>query len=600
MRRGRAPVVYALNMLSVPLIAALALAGAEPPLDLGAAPARFMLTDRWYLPRTLDELAPDGTNAVVLVFTTTACPIAGRYVPRIVELELSYRERGVRFAFVDVGADTSMVEVAAWQVERGIGFPVLKDFDAGAVDALGVTRTPEAVVLDADLKLRYRGRIDRQYRLGGARPDRGREDLREAIDDLLAGRDVSQPTTAVDGCRITRPRTVAPPTSVVWASDVVPIVNRHCVECHRPGGEGPFSLLDYDEARANAEMIREVVAQRRMPPWFASEGHGEFVNRRGLTAAERSVVEGWVLAGAPSGDLAVAEEPPELPTDAWEIGEPDLVIRQLGTTDLPADGYVPYQYVILPHVFLRDTWIQAIQILPRNRPTLHHANLAYFKVGDKFKSSQFITGQVPGGDPMDLPDGIAVRIPAGSVLGLQAHYVTTGRAESDKLSVGIRFPRAPVMKRLRHTQVTDTKFVIPPHASAHEVRATRTLKNDSRGVGMFSHMHLRGRDMTFRARTPDGASETLLVVPNYSFDWQMSYRWGGEGKRFPAGTKIDVVAHFDNSAFNPFNPAPDEAVRFGLQTFHEMMYGFFFFLDEEEQLNLSVDPKRGHAVDRSE
>ncbi|MFG0319014.1 MAG: alkyl hydroperoxide reductase, partial [Planctomycetota bacterium JB042] len=384
---------------------------------------------------------------------------------------------------------------------------------------------------------------------------------------------------------------------VTWAEDVLPIFHRRCVECHRDGGEAPFSLLELEPARANAEMIAEVVRQRRMPPWFASEAHDEFVNRRDLSPDERRTVLGWVAAGTPPGDVAAAPPPPPLPTGAWTIGEPDLVLTQLGTTDLPADGYVPYQYVVLPYVFLEETWVEAVQILPENRSVLHHANLAYFKVGEKFRSSNFITGQVPGGDAMILPAGVAVRIPAGSVLGLQAHYVTTGREESDRLRVGLRFPREPVRQRLRHVQVTDLRFEIPPHAPAHEVRARRTLKRAVSAVGLFSHMHLRGRDMTFLAHRPDGEVETLLVVPNYSFDWQMSYQYGPEGKRFPAGTTIEVIAHFDNSSFNPFNPDPDAAVRFGLQTFHEMMYGFFFYLEDGEDLGLRVDPENGHALD---
>lgn len=580
-------------MLDAALTMLLTLAAAA---EFGQPPAPFFLTDTRYLPRTLDELAPSGTTAAVLVFTTTDCPIARRYLPRVVELEAEYRARGVRFALVDVGLDSSIVEVAAQQVEHGIPFPALKDFDHAAVRAFGITRSPEAVVLDGERRLRYRGRIDRQYRLGGVRPDRGREDLKEALEDVLAGRAVREATTPVEGCRVTAPRPPEP-LDVTWARDIAPIVHRHCVECHHDGGEGPFSLVEFEPARANAEMVAEVVRQRRMPPWFASDAHGEFENRRGLSPAERRTIFGWVAAGAPPGDLATAPAPPPLPTGEWRIGAPDLILTQLGSTDLPADGYVPYQYVVLPHVFLKETWIQAIEILPENRSVLHHANLAFFRVGERFKSSNFLTGQVPGGDPMDLSEGIAVRIPAGSVLGLQAHYVTTGREESDRLRVGLRFPRAPVRQRLRHYQVTDLKFEIPPHAAAHEVVGRRTLPRDAVAVGLYSHMHLRGRDMTFRARYPDDTDETLLVVPNYSFDWQMAYRFGPEGKRFPSGTTIEVVAHFDNSSFNPYNPDPDATVRFGLQTFHEMMYGFFFFLEDGEDLALRVDPENGQALD---
>ena len=109
-------------------------------------------------------------------------------------------------------------------------------------------------------------------------------------------------------------------------------------------------------------------------------------------------------------------------------------------------------------------------------------------------------------------------------------------------------------------------------------------------------MHLRGKDMTFRAVYPDGRDETLLVVPNYSFDWQQAYRWPVDKVKFPKGTRLEVSAHFDNSPFNPFNPDPSKEVREGPQTFHEMMYGFVFFTYDDEQLNLTIDPKTGHVV----
>ncbi len=561
-------------------------------VDVGDVVEPFSLADIRFLPRTLDELG--GATAYVLVFTTCDCPIARRYTPRLVELEREYRDRGIRFLLVNPSPGDSMTDVATDMVENEISFPVFKDFGAVAARALGITRTPEAVVLDGAMRLCYRGRIDAMYRLGGVRSDRGREDLREAIDDVLAGRAVRVATTTVDGCRLTHEAEIEPDPSLDWAEEVAPIFMANCVACHRPGGEAPFSLLDYEPAAANAAMIAEVVFQRRMPPWYASERHGEFSNRRGLTVEERRTIRTWAASGARQGDPSRAPAPPDLPATEWEIGEPDLLIRQFGRTRVPADGYVPYQYVILPYVFLHDTWVQAIQIRPENRGVLHHANLAYVKVGEKYHPQNFLTGQVPGGDPMQLDHGSAVMIPAGSVLALQAHYVTSGREEQDRLSVGIRYPRERIQQRLRHHQITNTRFEIPPGSPAHEVRASRTYAEPITGVGLFSHMHLRGRDMTFVATYPGGEEEVLLMVPNYSFDWQMSYRWS-DGRRFPAGTRIEVVAHYDNSAFNPYNPDPGAAVRFGLQTYHEMMYGFFFYTVDGERLDLAVDPTTGRV-----
>ena len=189
-----------------------------------------------------------------------------------------------------------------------------------------------------------------------------------------------------------------------------------------------------------------------------------------------------------------------------------------------------------------------------------------------------------------------MRSPAGSALALQAHYVTTGRPEQDRLRVGLRFPRRPVQKELRVTIAGNTRFSIPAGARAHPVRARRQIPTDAIGIGLFVHMHLRGRDMRVDAEAPDGGRETLLLVPNYSFDWQSSYRWANGARTFAAGTRIDALAHFDNSAGNPFNPDPEQVVRFGLQTTDEMMYAFLFWVPRDEALGLTVDPATGHAV----
>jgi len=182
------------------------------------------------------------------------------------------------------------------------------------------------------------------------------------------------------------------------------------------------------------------------------------------------------------------------------------------------------------------------------------------------------------------------------VIGLQIHYTTTGKPEKNRMSVGLKFPRAVVHQQLHHQQVTTSKFAIPPGASAHEVKSIRTIPFDATGIGMFSHMHLRGKDMTFISHPPEGEAETLLAIPNYHYDWQQNYRWQPGKKKFAKGTKIEVIAHFDNSRFNPFNPDADATVKHGAQTFEEMMFGFFFYTADGEDLNLKVDPKTGYAM----
>jgi len=564
---------------------------ADETVKIGDRIGKLKFTDIRYLPRTLDDFGP--RKAFVLVFTNASCPLAKRYLPVLQTLAHDYASKEVQFIALNAAEEDSIIAMATQAVQHEVEFPFVKDAGGVCARTLGVRRTPEVVVLDGDRRLRYRGRIDDQYRLGGARAAATRHDLKEALDAVLAGREVAITETEVDGCPITFPRP-RKPRDVTFAEHAAPILKKHCWQCHRPAGSAPFSLTTYKQASTRAAALAEVVADGRMPPWFASHDFGPFVNRRGLSDDERTTLLDWVRSGAAQGDATKVPEPPAPPKGKWPRGEPDLVL-ETGVYELPASGDIPYKNAMLLHYFAADTWIQSVQIVPDNPRALHHCNLAFGSLSRGVTEENFITGLVPGNETMDLEDGVAFRIPKGSFLGLQMHYVATGKPEKCKIAVGLRFPRCVVQQALRHFQLTDHHFAIPPGAPAHRVSDSRVLDRDIIGVGLFVHMHLRGKDMTFTAHLPDDRIDTLLVVPNYSFSWQLPYRWEPGQKRFPKGTRLECVAHFDNSAFNVYNPDPKATVRFGLQTQQEMMYGFFFYLDAAEKLGLAIDPKTGQV-----
>jgi hypothetical protein len=352
--------------------------------------------------------------------------------------------------------------------------------------------------------------------------------------------------------------------------------------------------MTYEQAASKARMIAEAVAEQRMPPWYAAPEHTEFVNRRGMTVRERETIQHWVKGGKARGDDSRLPAPTLPKPGAWLIGEPDLTLSA-GPHEIPAEGLVPYRYVFLPHVFKEDTWIQGAQIRADNPRVLHHCNMAYFTLGEAFRISNFITGTVPGGEAMTLDKGVGFRIPKGAMLVLQIHYVTTGKPEKCSLGVGFQYASGTIQRQLRFKYLAETRYTIPPGAPAHRVSASQTLEADAELVGLFAHMHLRGRDMTFRAHLPDGKAETLLVIPNYNFDWQMPYRYGPGTTKLPRGTRLECVAHYDNSAFNPFNPDPKATVKDGPQTDNEMLNGFVFYTNADEKLNITVDGKTGQV-----
>ncbi len=567
---------------------------------IGSVVPDFLFTDIRYLPRQLSELGKK--KAYVVIFTTVTCPIVKRSLPKLKTLEETYRDQGVQFLTINVGPSDAIVDVAYQAVKAEIGFPIGKDFTGKVVKLLGATRTPECVVLDAKRRIRYRGRIDSEFRFGGASPKPGRADLKEAIEDVLKDSEVRIAETPVDGCLITRPE--KPQTqSLTYADDVAPLIKKHCQRCHQPKTAAPFSLFTYDDVKARADMIAEVVAQRRMPPWFAASGHGNFANNPSLTTKEIAIITDWVNGERAAGDLTKTPEPLAVRKSEWRIGQPDLIVKMPGKQNIPATGYIKYRYALLPYVFLKDTWVQKVQIKPGNQAVVHHCNMGYVNIADARRGridpeKNFVTGYVPGGDPMVLDSGVGFRIPAGSMLGLQLHYITTGEETTDQSEVGFVFAKEPIQKQLRHFQLHTSRFAIPPQAGHHPVKDSRVFAFNATGLGMFCHMHLRGKDMTFEATKPDGVTSTLLSVPNYNFDWQASYRWQPHQMKFLKGTKIDCTAHYDNSAFNPYNPDPLATVRHGSQTYHEMMYGFLFFTRDDEALNLTINPKTGHVIPR--
>lgn len=577
-------------------------------IEVGDRVPLLEFKDIRYLRRTLNDLSP--SKAIVLAFTKIDCPISKRYWPTLKKLAAEFQPQGAQFVGVNVGNLDSIQDVAELAIDYEVEFPMLKDFDAKSARQLGIERVPEvAVVLPIELaksdgqpewQLIYRGRIDDQHRFGGSQSMATRQELRETLEAVLSRKHVTVKSTPAEGCLISVDEPSPPQKEVTYAEHIAPLLKKHCADCHRPDTAAPFELRTYHDAVAQADMIAEVVREQRMPPWYGSAKFPHFVNRRGLTADERATVLQWVRTGKVRGDDSKTI-PPQVSSNVsgkWLIGKPNLVLTELLPHQLPADGVIPYRYSAFAHVFLEETWLEAIQILPDNPAVVHHCNAGFMQLGEKVTTQNFLTGFVPGGQPMILPEGVAVRIPAGSVVGIQTHFVTTGKPERCRISIGLKFANGEIRKQLRFELLDDHRFTIPPEASLHAVSVSRTLKHDAIGIGLFSHMHLRGRAMTFLAHRPGVESEKLLVIPNFNFGWQHGYQWQTGKVYFPKGTRLEVIARYDNSRFNPFNPDSTVTVKEGPQSFDEMINGFVFYIEEQENLRLSIDPRTGTAKRR--
>ena len=519
---------------------------------------------------------------VVVAFLGTECPLATLYGPRLAQLAGRFESRGAAFVAVNANSQDSLTEIAAYARTHKIEFPILKDIKNELSAKLGAERTPEVFVLDAQRVVRYHGRIDDQYGVGYINDKPKRQDLALAIEELLADKPVSKASTPAVGCLIGRRKQPESNAKVTYSRDIAPLLQQHCVECHRAGEIAPFALMDFDEVAGWAAMMVEVTRENRMPPWHADPKHGKFSNARRLNDREKQLLVDWVAAGTPEGDRAEQPKPREF-VSGWQLPQaPDQVISVHKTPfKVPAQGEVRYQYFKADPDFKEDKWLSAAELQPGNRAVVHHI-LAFARPAGSPGGiggggvSGFLVGYVPGMRAEAFPTGMAKRVPAGSELVFQVHYTPNGTEQLDDSKLGLVFADPKTLTHeVRTTSAANPAIRIPANAGNHREQATtRQSLPGSLLIACMPHMHLRGKSFLYEAQFPDGKSEVLLDIPHYDFNWQTSYHFA-EPKPIPAGTTIKCVAHYDNSEHNLANPDPSKLVRWGDQTWEEMLIGYF-------------------------
>jgi hypothetical protein len=392
---------------------------------------------------------------------------------------------------------------------------------------------------------------------------------------------------------------------VTFSRDVVPILQKHCQSCHRPGRLAPMPLLTFQDARPWAKAIRTAVASRRMPPWFADPRYGHFANDPSLSRKEIDTIVNWANGGAPEGDPSDLPPPIPWPEDGWQI-QPDVVVS-LPAYRVPAKGILEWTYVTVPSGFEKDTWVTSIEILPGDPSVVHHAGVfvephtADVRYGEPFRPDvsrddagaaaageafggerfvQALAGlgatvavYLPGFRAMDYRVHHAAQlIPAHSDLVVQMHYTPNGKELTDTTRVGFTLAKEhPVRRFITYSPqvpaIADRKVFRIPAGDANwsSPPVDGVFQVDAELVWFMPHMHLRGKDMTYRLTYPGGKSETVLSVPKYDFAWQIGYDVASP-IRVTRGTRLHVEAHYDNSANNAANPDPTRDVYGGMQT----------------------------------
>jgi hypothetical protein len=419
--------------------------------------------------------------------------------------------------------------------------------------------------------------------------------------------------------------------SPTFYKEVLPILQKNCQSCHRPGQIAPFSLLTYESTRPWARSIKTKVESRQMPPWFADPHVSEFSNNPSLSDGQIETIARWVDGGAPAGDTNDAPAPVQWAENGWTV-KPDFIIKGM---EYPVPAHTPSDVIewatyYVPTGLTKDTWITSLEIKPSELSVTHHICVTFVEHNPAVKYNDLlwvdrkrdeagvdledngINNLVPPGAVRTRPvnsgtnDGCYVPgksledyriynsaklIPAGSDLRFQIHYTPTGKERVDLPEVGVTIAKEPPARIYVTAGISAPGsrklFAIPPNdANWSSPPAQATFTADAELVWMMPHMHVRGKDMTYVLQYPDGRKETVLHVPRYDFNWQLGYNLAKPIK-VPKGTRMTVYAHFDNSPSNKHNPDPSRTVYMGTMTWEEMMFPFFSVVVDK-----SVDPTK--------
>ena len=558
-----------------------------------------------YQPRTTSESEIPLNSKELHVTPNRAGPSTGleTFMWKIKEVTTRWRatetqpsKNRVMFLAINSNLHDSTESIQTNLKELGVELPLVKDDTQLVAKSLGLDRTGEVILISTrDWRIVYRGPVDDRVYYETQKDVADNRYLKDAIEAVVARKDYVSPNPQRAGCLINFDqfsKTENP--ADMYSSQVAPILESKCKICHYEGGIGPWSMDNHSIIKAWSPMMREVIMNRRMPPWHADQTDHAFKNDISLTTKEMRTLVDWIDAGSPigSGPDPLTRKLEDAP-QTWALGEPDLVLK-LPTQHIPASGLQDYRYPLLEVNLDKDQWVSAIDVLPGNPSVVHHV-FAFMEqqedgdlVSDNLNSSDrndedplwgrrsYFGVYVPGAEPYSFPDNTGVLLRKGSNIRLQLHYDPLGYATTDDLRVGLYFHDEPPKREFKVTSILHNQFEIPPFAPNHEISAYYEFDKNVRLYGLFPHMHLRGKRIKFTAEYPDMSTEEILSVPAYNFNWQRTYFFS-EPLIIPAGTKITSSGAFDNSAVNRFNPDPDQTIWFGEMTIDEMFLGYMLY-----------------------
>ena len=538
--------------------------------------------------RTLSEFTAKKPAVIALV--STSCPVSKRTLPSLARLEKEYAARGVAFVLIAPTSTDSSEDLRAALKGAGLSAPCVRDPKNTFLATLGARATTDAFFMDAARTLVYRGALDDQYGLGYSLDAPRHRYLADALAAVLENRAPAVAATEAPGCLLDLGDTKPATTDVTYYNRISRVVQANCQECHRAGGLAPFPLETPEQVMAKAGMIKKMVDRGLMPPWFAAAPapgtHSPWENDRALVSRDKADFLAWINSGKTLGDPQDAPLARTFPGE-WVIGQPDAIVQIPNPIAVKAEGTMNYQNVTVETSFGEDKWIRGYEVQPTAREVVHHVLIFVQKPGQgRFEGEEdertgFFAAYVPGNNHIIYPDGFAKLLPANTKVRFQIHYTPNGTATQDQVKLGLVFAKEPPKHIVKVAGIVDHRISIPPGAAHHPETGTIPVPMDVKLLALNPHMHVRGSAFRYEVALPDGEVRTLLEVPHYDFNWQVSCRYA-EPPTIPRGSTIRATGWFDNSADNPANPDPTKTVRWGLQTTEEMMIGYveYYELDE--------------------
>lgn len=564
---------------------------------VGRLTADASLTDLSGVSHKVSEVA-NKHRVVVIAMTSTSCPLSKKYLPTLVELSQASGDDVAWLIVNPIATDKRDDMVTA--ADRFDG-SVIYGHDANGefADRIGALTTTDVIVVDRSRTVVYHGAIDDQYGFGYSIETPRRRFLADALTAMKDGRSPLISATEAPGCTLSHSSSNRPSSELTYHNRISRIVQQNCVECHREGGVGPFSLATFDDVEAHAGMIEQVVERDLMPPWFAAGTEGElspWANDCSLAPSEKNDLLSWLGGQMIEGDESDAPQPAVFSSD-WQIGVPDVVFQFAEPQAIKATGVMPYINVDVQTDLAEDKWVQSIEVRPGNRGVVHHV-LVFAEASGQVHSERdgFWGIYVPGNSSLIYPDGFAKRIPKQAKLRFQMHYTPNGTATTDQTSIGLVFAKQPPEHEVKVAGIFNSKIRIPAGADNHSEVATLPIPSDARVLGFLPHMHLRGKAARYEL-VRSGETTTLLDVPRYDFNWQLLYRYR-EPLSVSAGDMIRFTSWYDNSDGNPANPDPTKTVRWGPQTYEEMQVGYVEYYIPGESIGESIG-KQSLSSDRA-